>query len=77
MSCERSTEPNDVRKISIKTEGLDSFKDVGAQFLPRITLSDDGFGQTLGDEATVCLLCDLEEGFDVHDPSVPPRRPPC
>ena len=71
------TKSDDVRNISIKTEGADCVQDVGAQFLPRITLSNDGFGQTLGDEAAVRLLCDLEEGFGVHNPSVPPRKPPC
>lgn len=50
---------------SVKVECLDGLFNVGAQFVPVVTLSEDAFSEALGAKATVRLLRYLEDNF-VH-----------
>ena len=66
-----------VRNLGVEEEGSHGLKDILSQFVPRISLSHDRLGQTLGNVAFVPVLRDLEYDLSVHVLSISPRSTPC
>ena len=65
------------RNLGVEEEGSHGLKDILSQFVPRISLSHDRLGQTLGNVAFVPVLRDLEYDLSVHVLSISPRSAPC
>ena len=71
------TNANGFWRLSVEEKRADRLLDIAAQRLPGISLSDDGLGQTFGNETAVHLLGHLEHDIGIHTKSLPSRRPTC